>query len=255
MKRFGLFAAAMLLVFGGSVGCSVLEQRRECLGRATFDFSKISLLSGDSLYFEVRDFADGNQDYYAAFAREDIPQSLTMDIRQGAKKVKAFCGAEGAAGLIVKAGQEYPHLYAGFDEITVGDIPVTDTVRLFKRYCNVSFLMSYEDEVAPYSVRILGNVAGYDEDLEPVEGAFSFNAENNRSVNIPQQLDGSLALELKDANGLGRRFAIGQMILSSGYDWSARSLDNIVVALDYSTLKVTIGVDAWSETYEFSIDL
>lgn len=250
MRKYCLFAAVLML----GAGCTVLEKRGECLGRAIFDFSKIALPSGDSLYFEVTDCERGGHDYKAAYGREEIPEVLTLEMKQGRKKVKAFCGVQGSDGLIVKSGEEYPNLYASCNDITVGDIPVFDTLLLFKRYCNVSFLMSYEDGVEPYNVRILGNVAGYGGDLEPVEGVFMFNAER-RSVNIPQQVDGSLELELKDVNGLARRFAIGQMILQCGYDWGAKSLENVVVALDYSTLRVTIGVDAWSETYEFSIDL
>lgn len=259
MKRY-LIVLALLL----SAGCSIFEKRDDCLGSVEFDFTNVGIEKGDSLHFHLVDAAGSEKSY--VFGYDEIPSELTFSLPKGPCKVRSYYGFEEARskgvapaekdrkGFTVRAGAEFPRFHTFGADLTVSDTPWRDTVSYSKRYCNIEFVMAYDDAIRPYSVVVHGNIAGYDSDFNPQEGVFRFDA-TSRRCNIPAQVDGSLSLELRDDNDLTRRFAIGQMIVASGYNWNAHDLEDIVITLEYSTIHIKIGVDDWTETYEFIIEL
>lgn len=278
MKRIILFVNELICGGGGclprsaafgilltvlAIGCSVKESRDDCQTSVEFDFSKIALDKGDSLHFSLSS-QEGLIVHSYDFAHDEIPAKLTFSLTKGLYKVRSYYGFEkigskggedgSNVGFTVRAGKEFPKFYAYGTDLTVSDTPWRDTVSYSKRYCNIEFVMAYDGDLHPYSVIVHGNIAGYDNNFQPQGGTFRFNA-TDRHCSIPAQIDGSLSLELRDDNNLSRQFAIGQMIIASGYNWKARDLEDIVITLEYSTLHIKIGVDDWSETYEFIIEL
>ena len=62
-------------------------------------------------------------------------------------------------------------------------------------------------------------------------------------------------LELDDGTSVQKTFALGEYIVSSGYDWAAEELEDLTVTLDFQITYVKITVADWEKEYFYNIIL
>jgi hypothetical protein len=72
---------------------------------------------------------------------------------------------------------------------------------------------------------------------------------------LPRQIDASLMLEVDDGKGGYKAFALGQYIVSSGYDWTAEDLEDITVTLDYALTEIRLVIGGWESVYEYEMEI
>ena len=132
---------------------------------------------------------------------------------------------------------------------------------------------------------VAGNVSGCDLSGTPLPGSYSvfLPHEADISFRLPRQTDNTLSLEVYegtsgsestganknvagsgDGNGTGsgdgngteggtmtgsllRRFALGELIARSGYDWTEDNLKDITLTLDLAATGVTLHISMWDD--------
>ena len=70
---------------------------------------------------------------------------------------------------------------------------------------------------------------------------------------LPRQTDASLTMEVDDGTGVLKRFALGQYIEESGYDWNEADLKDIVVEIDIAILKISLTIQGWDKEHTFDV--
>lgn len=249
----------LLLVIPAILACSVKENRSKCLGTYLLDLSTVSCT--DTLHISIQ--PENGRERIFVFPPEKIPESLEVSIEQGNAIIRAYSGDEGKCdfgNFTVSKGNEYPPLYISRKEMPVVAGINRDTLSLHKRFSSVSVLLTYDDPDNPYILKIIGDNDGYDAHGEPHLGNFLLEMDSysgiQRVFNLPQQTGGGLILELSDPySGLFRRFAIGQMIIQSGFDWNSPDLEDVILTLSYTTTQIHLTIAGWSEEYVFDINL
>ena len=242
-----------------AVSCSVKENRGDCRGTYILNLTKVSV--SDTLYINFLSSSGDAQTF--AFAPGKLTEEIKVTLPQGETSVTAYCGDEGKCSFesyTIARGSDYPPLYASRKVVNIIAGEIRDTLSLYKKYSKVSVMLTYDDPINPYKLRILGCNDGYNSRLEPHEGQFQVEMASysgaQRMFNLPQQTDGSLLLELSDpTSGLFRRFAIGQMILESGFDWSTPNLEDVILTLSYSTTELRLSISGWKDEYVFDINI
>lgn len=241
--------------------CSVKEDRGECPCRIVFDLSGIgdaadsvclSLVSTDGFLLNTA-LPLGNESSCHSF-----------DVRKGLYLSNIYCGGQGffsdSNGIIIPEGEQCPAVYMFSERIEAyGEYCFSRPV-LSKNYCLARILLVCDDAAElPFSLRIRGNVDGYGLSGEPSDGKFSFVPEigkDGRSeVRLPRQKDASLKLDVVEDDRILRTFALGSIIIESGYDWSARNLEDIELTVDYSKTDVTFIVNGWEKEFTFDITI
>lgn len=226
------------------------------------DLSDVSNSIYDTLMVSVR--SEEGFHMSTLVGREDYRRGLIVKVptRGGVrvnvlqKEAMEYYSDPGASGLRIPVGGECPVTYMHSDFCPTSAEEAVDTVRLAKNYCGVS--MSYVSNVSSqYVTKIIGNVCGYSLDGQPVQGDFTyepdFDGGSQSFFRIPRQIDSSLRLCITSADGTQRMFALGNYIIESGYDWSARELDDIVVLVDYVPTSISITINDWNVTEFFDV--
>ena len=72
---------------------------------------------------------------------------------------------------------------------------------------------------------------------------------------LPRQSDASLMLYIDDGDTSVKAFALGQYIVSGGYDWTADDLEDISVSIDFAQTEVLVTVDGWESVYDYDVEL
>lgn len=256
-----LFLLAVWVSFAASVsGCSVKENRSECPCVLMIDFNGVEADRFPSVILSAL-AEDG------IITGETVAEPcsgcfmFSVPKKTGALNVTAVegqpCGPglvrgrDAGAGLVIPCGEDCPPVHffvCGVD--TSGE---TDSVRvrLFKNYCRMTVRLTTESP-DDFDVRIRGNVCGYGIYGEPLRGDFSHSPvpddEGVRTVLVPRQTDSSLQMDLVEDNGISRTFAIGEYIVSTGYDWSDPDLRDIEVTIDFVKTELSLKISDWSET-------
>ena len=96
--------------------------------------------------------------------------------------------------------------------------------------------------------------------LHPLYGSFEFlledgGLEEGYKAVLPRQMDASLMLVIDDGGGSPQAFALGQYIVSSGYDWTAPDLEDITVTLDYALTEIRLIISGWDSVYEYEMEI
>jgi len=162
-------------------------------------------------------------------------------------------------GIKIEEGNECPPIYMSTKTYNTECMHILDTAVLYKEYCglNINFSRGSDDMVYPYKVVLRGNVCGYDLDLTPQEGKYSYSTLVDStgfcSIISPRQIDNSLILDIVDEGGVVRSFTIGEYIGRSGYDWQAKNLKDIDLEIDLCNTEFTIWVDEWSDSTSFEL--
>ncbi|MBQ2875254.1 MAG: hypothetical protein IJE85_08150, partial [Bacteroidales bacterium] len=79
------------------------------------------------------------------------------------------------------------------------------------------------------------------------------NGDGICSIVLPRQIDDSLVMELDNDTGILTRFALGEYIAESGYDWNAPDLEDIVIDLDFAVTHLTLVIQGWEKEYKYDV--
>lgn len=241
--------------------CSVKEDRRDCPCYLDVDLGELSEELCPEVTVSIS--GEGGFSFFKVVGPEEYGTVLTVKVPRSGVGVQAYYGAEaedsGRADLSIPLGEECPPLLLHYSYVDTSEDVARDTVRLHKDYCLLDVTMLSRDGEFPFTVAIVGKVDGYEDDGRPHTGRFDVRdvpTDGGRFfVRIPRQKDSSLLLEIYDDGDVLRRFALGEYIASSGYDWSAPDLKDISVKVDYSKISITVTVGDWSETCSCEIEI
>lgn len=248
-----IFAISLIMC----AGCSVKEDRSICPCRLELDFSEVDtavVLSAD-LDVTASDSFVCNAQVQAS----DFRYGYMLDVPKGLVRIAVWYGRGEYAvedGVRIPYGSEAPLVYLHYSEVDADCESLREQVMMRKNYCKVLIRMKGED-AAEVGISLLGNVDGYMRDGKPSSGPFRSEAveemDEGRSVVIPRQIDNSLIMELDDGSGVLKRFALGEYIAESGYDWKAPDLEDIVIDLDFAVTHLTLVIQGWEKEYSFDI--
>lgn len=256
MRRF-VYIALIMSVTGS---CAIKEAREDCPCKLALDFSGIDTALVKSL--NILATYCGETVFNDQVAASDFQTEYIRDVPHGDVRLNVWhIGEEridNELGVVIPYGCECPVLYMrSFVADTRGEI-CREKVLVHKNYCKMTVLVDGVEE-PPYSITFKGNVDGYRLDGLPSEGDFSCVAypgtEGNLQAGLPRQVDASLLLEVDDGTSVQKTFALGEYIISSGYDWTAEELEDMTVTLDYQITYVKITVSGWDKEYFYNIIL
>ena len=245
------------IIFIVSAACSVKEDRQVCPCRLMLDLSQIDTsvvkvlnihaMSSDGIVFSDTLDASCFTDVYV----RDVPHSRMR---------LALWGVDGADNsLLIPYGRECPSIYmCAFDVEASGETYFKE-IELLKNHCRLTVLFNGRDEM-PYSLTFKGNVDGYRADGLPSAGDFACvaypSADGGSQVVLPRQKDSSLLLEVEDdRTSVLKTFAIGEHLAECGYDWTAETLEDVTVILDYHITGITVTFKGWDKEYSYDIIL
>lgn len=261
-KRFGNNLMRLVLL-GGLIlqtACSVKEDRIPCPCILHLDFVcpetedirlvglKVTSLQG----YEWRDTVDVTGGW----------NGYSVPVPQSSLHVSAWAGDGGLvseSGLAIPYGYDCPRVFMHDSDIRIDGEYYHETVNLRKNHCVLTLVTEGEDRLSSV-LRLKGNVVGYDAWGVPLNGDFSFVLEDGGSDEgytavLPRQTDASLMLEVDDGSGNNVAFAIGQYIMSSGYDWTSPDLDDISVTLDYALTEIRVVIGGWESVFRYDVEI
>lgn len=235
-----------VLILAVSVRCSVMEDRSLCPCMLVLDMSAcgrdtVAFIVEDGEGFSYSDTLSGYSSWRVAIPRKE----LTLKFFAGFNTLgEAVLTKEG--NLQIPHGSSCPHLWMSIDRAAASGEALRFSPVLHKAYCNISLDVHNLPSMPAFlpAVRIHGKISGYDSGLLPLQGPFSTDAvtENGRcQIAVPRQRDGSLILDIV-SEGVVRSFALGDLLIDKGYDWTALDLDDISVFIDYSTPLLSLTV-------------
>lgn len=252
-----LMVSACLLL---ASACSVKEDRKPCPCLLDIDFvcpdagdaveARFMLTSSDAVIWkDTVDVSRNGRGYQVPVPRTDL-------------HVRAWTGDEGLAselGLLIPSGQDCPNVYMHDSDIRTEGESFHETVTLRKNHCVMTLVTEGEGRISS-ELRLRGNVAGYDREGRPVPGDFEYVLEDD-GLNegyvavLPRQSDASLMLEVDDGNGNIKAFALGRYIVSSGYDWTAADLEDVMITLDYALTEIRVVISGWESEYRYNVEI
>lgn len=266
---FGAIVFAVMLL----CSCSVKEDRRPCPCYIDVTVPELSAEDGDCI---VSVFSrDGRLAH-----RETLSSSSTLfelalpkDFYSG----NALWGLSDCALtdslILIEEGNECDNIYSSItaDVNATGEQAHIDFLR-HKQFAKLS-LSFYTEGRFPYDIALRGEVDGYDlRTLTPHRGAFSVAPQPQDDLNskfqirLPRQVDNSLAVVLLNPNepstsspssssssSMGTKtdasevnvIPLGEIIAQTHYDWTAESLEDIDIVIDFAKAQISIHVSDW----------
>ena len=167
----------------------------------------------------------------------------------------------------IPVGEQMDSLYGFFKVYHTRCESIRCDIELHKEFCTVSFTLVDEYYESPYDIEVRGNVSGVSSwNLAPMNGVFKYAPvaeEGVYRVRVPRQVDASLELVMLEMPGQAghdgvrteddgertvvNRFPLGEYIIRSGYDWAAKDLSDVSIALDLEKQQVMVTVSGWDE--------
>ena len=252
-----------LLLLGGlllETACSVREDRIPCACQLCLDFVGPDIDDGT--------FAGLMVTAMKGFVWKDtvdvvkVRNGYTVSVPRTLLHIRSWIGADSCAsesGIVIPYGQDCPKVYMHDSDVKTTGEYIRETVTLRKNHCVLTLTTKGEGKL-PSHIRLKGNVAGYDAEGQPLNGNFCCllkeeGLENGYKAVLPRQTDASLMLEVDDGKGNSKAFALGQYIVSSGYDWTSPDLDDVSVTLDYAMTEIRLVVGGWESVYRYDIEI
>ena len=244
-KCLFIISVTMLLM-----SCSIKEDRDGCPCWMTVDLSEITGRVGHdgSVVLRLRGNSDEDAMDYAFKMAETLNTevgTLEYEVPRGSIGVSVV----NSARLVVPVGEQMDSLYGFFKPYHTRCESVKCDVELHKEFCTVSFTLVDEHYESPYDIEVRGNVSGVSPwDLVPVSGAFKYAPVAEEGVyrlRVPRQVDASLEMVMLSNQEIVNRLPLGKYIIRSGYDWSAKDLSDVSVALDLKKQQVMVTVSGW----------
>lgn len=158
----------------------------------------------------------------------------------------------------IPIGNECPEIWTHSAMLDATVPVVTDTVDLYRSRACMTFVVTGAGK--NHAMTLQGDVCGFHKDGSPAVGEYickagktgHVDASGRWTIGVPRQFDDSLVLEI-ESSGVYRTFPVGRFLDDSGYDWTARSLDDVTIEIDYSDYHVRIRSEAWEHTLSFDI--
>ena len=244
-STFIMFMTVMLLL----PSCFVKEDRDECPCWMTVEMPDRVGHDGSVVLRLHGNYDDGAMDY-----AYKVSESIKADV--GILEYEVPRGSIGvsvvnSARLVVPVGEQMDSLYGFFKPYHTRCESVKCDVELHKEFCTVSFTLVDEHYESPYDIEVRGNVSGVSPwDLVPVSGAFKYAPVAEEGVyrlRVPRQVDASLEMVMLSNQEIVNRLPLGEYIIRSGYDWAAKDLSDMSVALDLEKQQVMVTVSGWDE--------
>ena len=252
-----------LLLLGGlllETACSVREDRIPCPCQLYLDFVGPDIDDGT--------FAGLMVTAMKGFVWKDtvdvvkVRNGYTVSVPRTLLHIRSWIGADSCAsesGIVIPYGQDCPKVYMHDSDVKTTGEYIRETVTLWKNHCVLTLTTKGEGKL-PSHIRLKGNVAGYDAEGQPLNGNFCCllkeeGLENGYKAVLPRQTDASLMLEVDDGKGNSKAFALGQYIVSSGYDWTSPDLDDVSVTLDYAMTEIRLVVGGWESVYRYDVEI
>lgn len=240
-----------------AVGCSVKENRQDCPCRLMLDLSGI-----DTALVKVLNIQASTSEgivFIDTLRAEAFSDMYVRNVTHDEMSMLLWGSGDSEEGLIIPYGKDCPTLYmSAFEADTRGE-QYFRVVELNKNHCLLTVLFEGR-QVSPYSLTFRGNVNGYDSFGVPSEGDFACVAYpgvgGESMVVVPRQTDSSLLLDVEDeGSSVLKTFAIGEYMDKSGYDWTEKDLEDVVVVLDYSVTGLRVVFKGWDKEYRYDVIL
>lgn len=243
-RALWIFAAA------SCASCSVLENRDDCPCDLFLDFNHESCGVFDSLSVYVSSLhgsVTARRAEYASGLHIEVPRSECDTLAVYPSLLEPFIN-DGCFTL--SAYSSCPQLYSFHLRFDAGGDSFRQEVTMHRNFCNVE-LCFVSDSPQAYVLELRSSFSGLAADGTPLPGLrrmhLAFDSTGRSRFRLLRQGDSSLMLEIISADGTHRNTALGAILSFGGYDWSAPDLEDISITIDYSSAKVTIECDEWTE--------
>ena len=251
----------LLAVIWFFTSCSIKEDRSACPCMLMLDLKDISIVNMDSVDINIEDQA--GFEFSSTVSASLYRKLYAVHVPRSGVFLDVSYGSEGCfsteKGFIIAAGRNFPPLYLHSSYLDTDVETVTARVLMHKEHCNINIKMKAAAESYPFSVLVKGDNCGVGIDGTPVSGPFSFSPEigddGSCLVRVPRQTSSSLILEIADETGVLRSFSIGEYIIESGYDWTAESLEDVDIVIDYAKTEISFSVNGWEKTIYFDVEI
>lgn len=239
-------------------GCSIKEDRSACPIYLTVrldDFVQRGFSSGAVVLSDGRNTLE-QQLKFAPHLADGLKYSCSRD-KAAVAVVSGLAHNHYNSGIItIEKGQEADPIYSysekvvsySEDDYTVNAVP-------HKQFCKLRLIISDFQDLSSYPWRFRLKAACNGLDLincEPVPGIFETaiypNTLNEWYAIIPRQKDNSLELELfvpEQEESLVKKLDLASVFEEAAYDWNAKDLEDIWVALDYVDGNIEVSVIPW----------
>lgn len=253
-----VLAAVVVLAFIVTLpsGCTVQEDRSGCLctfrvNLSCVDTEELLAHGHDMLHIGVKDAVP--------VPLACLPEEMIYDVPRGEVSLFAVAApdmyVEADGSVSVAPGEEFPEVYTYYMQGNISLVR-TDTVFMHRNHCNLQIKLLEEDAFRS-SLEVSGTVRGYDSAGGLVGGEFRVDVSPDGNgvctVRIPRQADGSLRLTFDKGTAVQRTYAIGEYIISGGYDWTAPDLEDISVSVSLSRIRLEFSTQLYSETVRIDV--
>lgn len=161
-------------------------------------------------------------------------------------------------GLKIGRGASAPKIYMHSNQVDADCEMLTEKVALCKNHCVITIAVKGMP-ASPFKFLVRGNINAYGIDGRPGRGDFVYELQPDGSGSaeavVFRQLDASLLLDIEDVTEIVKTFALGEYVVSSGYDWSSKELKDIVIEIDYARSRIVVTVSGWTEEYVFDVEI
>ena len=248
-RRLSYTAALALLLILSS--CSVKEDRNICPCWMQIDLSSCSRYTD---LVSLKGWTERKSVFGVHVPEEEFPLAHEEEVPRGLVHYCAHTdpGESSISGMkvLLREGEQAPRLYAYRADVPAYGETVTDRVSLHKQYAAVAVKIENADD--GFGVTVRGVWAGLDlETLAPVRAPFLYVPERTEDgvlfFRVLRQGDDSLVMDIKGSGGHTIPYDLGGMIRSTGYDWTATDLDDILLGVDYATGEVSVSVVPWED--------
>ncbi|MDT3361216.1 MAG: hypothetical protein LIR31_04415 [Bacteroidota bacterium] len=267
-----LFACHMprlMLFFLVAASCSVKEVREDCpcvLSIYPDDKLESDVYRTISSSFSIIDSV--NEDRYSSgsFGSDVFSGGKPCKLKIPKARVNLSCifGIRKMKGdgsvLRISEGSQADSVYIYGSSIDCTGEQATDTLNLAKQWCSMRISFKKSDDWKPESCTLKSEWDGFDiNTLLATKGDFSFKAEQveegSFQARIPRQGNDSLTLSYTYDNGHNvlstKSFPIGEYIAKARYDWMKKNLDDLVVLIDRSEIRVEVVVANWEKGTDY----
>lgn len=248
-----LFSATIVAV----ASCSIKEDRSGCPCVLTVSLQETTenvVISG---------WNDENKIIYDILKPGGKDCSIKYRVPRGRCEMSAIIGYEGLVlsdeMLFIPEGGQMTCLYASASVIDTDRETTEHDVSFKKNHVKVN--LSFKDTdtgLSPYDIQVRSNVAGIDmKTLSPIMGNFVCTPEikdgKGYEFVIPRQIDESLSIDLMRGDEKYDTIAMGSIIASTGYDWTADALADIDLVIDLPKGEISITVSGWDGPFSTTI--
>lgn len=259
MKFFRLAVCGMIGLLSLS-SCSVKESRYDCPCLIGLDFSGVDREIAGTARLMIT--AEGETVWADTMDMADLPAGYSAYVPRKWLHVRMWSGTDGLeseGGLHIPLGKDCPKVYMHDSDIRADGEECHERIMMRKNHCVMTVTVMGTSEF-PFGMILKGNVSGYDASGNPLPGDFEYrlhdeDIESGYQAVIPRQADSSLMLEIDEGTGEYNSFAIGQYIVSSGYDWSAPDLEDVTVTIDYALTEIHLSIKGWESVYTYDMIL